>query len=135
MKGNDISPYIAGLLDPVFPEAGGLIHLKEVRGNLFGKVPIPEQIERMGGTFLHPIEADHVRKMLVLLGDDEEAKSTLMCMVAYIQNVKEVDGYRQDFGYGPCVKAGAMSLTSSQTPSQFMRDSGARDASIKSFTY
>ena len=94
MQDNDITPYTAGLFDPVFPEAGGLIHLKEVRGSLFEKIPIPEQMERVGSTFLRPIEADHVRKMLVLLGDDEEAKSTLMCMIAYIQDVKEVPGYR-----------------------------------------
>lgn len=91
---NEISPYIASLLDPVFPEAGGLVHLQEVRRAFFEKVPIPEQIERAGETFLNTIEADHVRKMLVLLDEDEEAKSTLMGMVAYIQNKKDMAGNR-----------------------------------------
>lgn len=81
---------MAARYDPVFPEMGGLLHLKEVRKKIGQS--LTNGGERSGRTFLHPVEAEHLRKILVLLGDDEEAKSTLMSLVTFAQMKSDVAG-------------------------------------------
>lgn len=82
---------MAERFDPVFPEAGGLKQLEQVRMRMFSNTPNTE--ERVGNTFFHPMEAEHVRKALVGLGDDMEAKSTLMALLSFAQGKNDVAGF------------------------------------------
>jgi hypothetical protein len=82
---------MARRFDPVFPEAGGLEYMAEVRKNFITKLGTAAK-ERCGDTSFHPKEAEHVRKALVLLGDDEEAKATLMSWLAFGQMKNDVAG-------------------------------------------
>jgi hypothetical protein len=81
---------MAKRFDPLFPEMGGLEHLAEVR------LAMAQRLENPGAkvkeTFFHPIEVEHIRKVLQLLGDDEEAKATIMCKIAFAQMKDDVAG-------------------------------------------
>lgn len=82
---------MAKRFDPIFPEMCGLEHLAEVR-SLTGKL-LPNPEEKVGRTFFHPIEVEHIRKMLRLLGNDEEAKATIMAKLAFAQMKSDVAGW------------------------------------------
>lgn len=82
---------MAHRFDTVLPEAGGLLHLAEVRQNLSRGLEDPKA--RSGRTFLHPTEREHLAKVFTLLDDDEEAKSTIMSIVAFAQMKNDVAGF------------------------------------------
>jgi len=74
---------MAKRLDPVFPEAGGLMHLEEVRKRSLPTITNPH--EKAGDTSFHPSDVIHIRKALGLLGGDDEAKAALMSWLAFAQ--------------------------------------------------
>lgn len=82
---------MAERLDPVLPAAGGLMRLQEVRMDFARKLKNPE--ERCSRTFLHPQEAAHLNKAFELLGDDEEAKASLMSYIAFAQMKNDCAGF------------------------------------------
>jgi hypothetical protein len=79
---------MARRMDAVFPDAGGLEHLAQVRRAFLEK--ISDLKARAGETSLLPQEAEHIRKILLLLGDDKEAKATLMSWIAFGQMKNDV---------------------------------------------
>ena len=81
---------MAERFDPWFPESGGLEHLGEVRERMMAK--LPNQSEKVGRTFFHPIEIVHIRKALRLLEEDEEAKATIMSRIAFAQMKNDCAG-------------------------------------------
>jgi hypothetical protein len=81
---------MATRFDPVFPEAGGLERLV-VREQHIESSPDPKA--RTGDTSFHPDEVAHIRKVLGLLGDDQEARSTLMSWLVYAQMKCDVAGW------------------------------------------
>ncbi len=83
-------PDMARRFDPLFPEMGGLEHLADVRRKFLDRLGKREGTGN--NTFFHPEEVEHVRKALRLLGDDEEAKATLMSKLAFAQMKNDCAG-------------------------------------------
>jgi hypothetical protein len=82
---------MAERFDPLFPEAGGMKHLAEVRGKWASG--LADKTQRAPRTFFHPDEIPHIRKALAGLGDDEVAKATLMSYLAFAQMKSDVAGF------------------------------------------
>lgn len=82
---------MARRFDAIFPESGGLEHLAQVRTKFAKK--LGDTSQRAGSTFFHPQEVEHVRKVLTLLGDDEEAKATIMSVMAFAQMKNDVASF------------------------------------------
>ena len=81
---------MAKRFDPLFPESGGLIYLAEVRKRWARQ--LENTSEKAGDTSFHPAEVDHINKVLRLLGDDEEAKATIMRKLAFAQMKNDCAG-------------------------------------------
>jgi hypothetical protein len=77
--------------DPLFPEAGGMAHLADIRGKWASG--LPDRMQRAPRTFFHPDEIGHIRKALAGLGDDGVAKATLMSYLAFAQMKSDVAGF------------------------------------------
>jgi len=82
---------MAERLDPLFPNAGGLEHLKEVR--LRWGTSLSDSSQRAGNTMFHPEEVEHLNKALDALQDDEVARSTLLSILAFAQMKSDVAGW------------------------------------------
>lgn len=81
---------MARRFDPLFPEMGGLEHLADIHCKFLDRLGPRKDTEN--NTFFRPEEVEHVRKALRLLGDDEEAKATLMSVLAFAQMKNDCAG-------------------------------------------
>lgn len=79
---------MADRLDPLFPEAGGLMRLVQVRKDSASALADPN--EKVGRTSFHPSDVAHIRKAFRLLADDEDAKAALISWIAYAQMKSDV---------------------------------------------
>lgn len=82
---------MARRFDPLFPETGGLEHMADVYLKFRERVKDGKEKDRP--TFLYPEEVEHVRKALRLLGDDEEAKATIMSVLTFAQKKDDRSGW------------------------------------------
>lgn len=81
---------MAARFDPLFPQAGGMVHLDQVRQEFV--TGLANKSERAPRTMFHPAEIAHLQKAFAGLGDDEVAKSTLMSYLAFAQMKSDVAG-------------------------------------------
>ena len=70
-------------LDEIFPDAGGFEHLKKVRESRGKK--LKDSGKKAGRTSFHPVEVKDLEKIFDLLADDENARATLACWLAFAQ--------------------------------------------------
>ncbi len=79
---------MARRFDPLFPEMGGLQRL-----GALCRDRSPQETKTVGDTFFRPDEVEHIKKVLCLLGDDDEAKATIMSIIAFAQMKNDVAGF------------------------------------------